>query len=283
MAKKKKYRVSSKPRVAAMNEYIYSDIKKDLAKEFKVNRPYKPKKIKKAQAMKGVTIRQGKPTKYGPKPDVKINTQYTARVSRGGKPMPNIIPKGIDPQKVTKEIKRSGYGVGEPMNTEGIGKKKFGIGREVKVKGKTRIMTGDKIGYQIANTKMDSQITPPKQGKMGGMYDYRKGQEASKKYPKGRTKDFPVYRGNQQPYKYGTSSPIKVNKKAISGTAKKAVLARGAKIAVKGASRLIPGVGTAMLVKDVYDITKWASKQPKVKKANKIYGTQANKIYKYNK
>ena len=53
----------------------------------------------------------------------------------------------------------------------------------------------------------------------------------------------------------------------MSATAKKALLARGARVAVKGASRLIPGVGTAMLVKDVVDITKWASKQPKVKKA----------------
>ena len=199
------------------------------------------------------------------------------------KPMPTTVAKGIDARKVTKEIKRSGYGVAEPMNTEGIGKKKFGIDRKVKVKGKTRTMTGDKIGYKIANTKMDSQITPPQQ-KLTSQFDYRKGQEASRKYPKGRTKNFPVYRGSKElPYKPGTSSPIKINKKVISGTAKKAVLARGAKIAAKGASRLIPGVGTAMLVKDVVDITKWASKQPKVKKASKIYGSQINKTYKYNR
>lgn len=257
MAKKKKYRVSSKPKVAAMNEYIYSDLKKDLAKEFKVNRPYKPKKIKKAQAMKGVTIRQGKPTKYGPKPDVKINTQYTARVSRGGKPMPNIIPKGIDAKAITKANKRAGIGIGEIIGTEGTSKKAFGIGREVKIKGKTRIMTGDVVGYNIKQASL-KEPTPPKQ-------------------------KVNLSAGKQQQYKYGTSSPVKLNKKVISGTAKKAVLARGAKIALKGASRLVPGVGTAMLVKDVYDITKWASKQPKVKKASKIYGSQINKTYKYNR
>ena len=60
----------------------------------------------------------------------------------------------------------------------------------------------------------------------------------------------------------------------------------GSKVVIKtiarGATRLIPGIGTAMLVKDVYDVTKWAMSQPerKIKGAN-IYGTvSSNNIYK---
>ena len=47
-----------------------------------------------------------------------------------------------------------------------------------------------------------------------------------------------------------------------------------AKIASKAASRLIPGIGTAMLVKDVYDFSKWAAKQPK--KTSKPYKYGSN-------
>ena len=54
------------------------------------------------------------------------------------------------------------------------------------------------------------------------------------------------------------------------------------KLAAKGASRLIPGVGTALLIKDIYDVNKWAMSQPKKKKKGaNIYGTvSSNKIYK---
>lgn len=54
------------------------------------------------------------------------------------------------------------------------------------------------------------------------------------------------------------------------------------KLAAKGASRLIPGVGTALLIKDVYDVTKWAASKPKKKKKDaNIYGTVSNNnIYK---
>ena len=42
MAKKRKtYKASSKPKVAAMNEYIYKNIRES---DYKVNRPGKPKK-----------------------------------------------------------------------------------------------------------------------------------------------------------------------------------------------------------------------------------------------
>ena len=54
------------------------------------------------------------------------------------------------------------------------------------------------------------------------------------------------------------------------------------KFAAKGATRLIPGIGTALLIKDVYDVNKWAMSQPKKKKKDaNIYGTvSSNNIYK---
>ena len=262
MSKKKKtYKVSNKPKVAAMNEYIYTDLKKDLAKKYTANRPYKPGKIKKAQRMKGVKVRQATTAD-------KVYDEFQRKGGKRGqfsyigknKQLPNVTPKGIDAKAITKANKRAGVGVGNIMNTESVSKAKFGIpkGKNPKIVKGVKKTVGDVVGYNVAKSA-ESTLPVAKQKVTG------------------------IYKGKQQPYKYGTSSPVKLNKKVISGTAKKAVLARGAKIAVKGASRLIPGVGTALLVKDVYDITKWASKQPKVKKASKIYGTQANKIYKYNR
>ena len=54
-------------------------------------------------------------------------------------------------------------------------------------------------------------------------------------------------------FKVGQYSPIDLSKasKALSPAARKAVM-QGAKIATKGATRLIPGVGTALLLKDDY-------------------------------
>ena len=53
MAKKKKtYKTSGKPKVAAMNEYIYKNLRES---DFKYNRPGKPKKLK---YTKGMTVRQ---------------------------------------------------------------------------------------------------------------------------------------------------------------------------------------------------------------------------------
>jgi hypothetical protein len=53
---------------------------------------------------------------------------------------------------------------------------------------------------------------------------------------------------------------------------------QGAKIATKGATRLIPGVGTALLLKDVYDVYNWATSQPKRKKKNTtLYGQKISK------
>ena len=65
-------------------------------------------------------------------------------------------------------------------------------------------------------------------------------------------------------------------------TGKKATGKAIVKLAAKGATRLIPGIGTALLIKDVYDVNKWAMSQPKKKKKDaNIYGTVSkNNIYK---
>jgi hypothetical protein len=78
-------------------------------------------------------------------------------------------------------------------------------------------------------------------------------------------------------YKAGAHSPIKIKNIKLSPAAKKALL-KGAKLATKGATRVIPGVGTAMLVHDAYKVTKWAMDQPKSNKKRKnIYGTNISK------
>jgi hypothetical protein len=229
MAKKKKtYKTSGKPKVAAMNEYIYNTLKDDLAKEYKVARPYKPKKIKKAQAMKGVTVRTASKAEQayyaykGPK---------FSRLPGASKPMPTIVPKGIDARINTKALKRAGYLTESAMGGEGISKAKFGIptkGKNPKIVKGVKRTVGDVIGYQTAKTA--ESTLPVAQQKLPGLV-----------------------KGKKPLYKMGTSSPVKLNKKVVSGTAKKALLKRGAKLAAKGASRLIPGVGTALLIKDVSD------------------------------
>lgn len=78
-------------------------------------------------------------------------------------------------------------------------------------------------------------------------------------------------------------TPSKEIAKTIGkATGKKATGKAIVKLAAKGATRLIPGVGTALLIKDVYDLNKWAASQPKKKKKGaNIYGTvSSNNIYK---
>jgi len=262
---KKKYKVSSKPKVAAMNEYIYTDLQKTLAKEYKVNRPYKPGKIKKAQqaARTGLKTYQASAAemarvKYkGPK--------FSKLPSAANKPLPNVIPKGISSQAVTKATKAAGYGFGNIMNTTSVSKAKFGIKGPTKIVKGIKKSSGDWLGYAEATFESSTESKLP----------------VAKQKIKSQISKKPLY-------KAGTYSPVnkkalKAASKPLSKTAKAALVARGAKVAAKGISRIIPGVGTALLAKDVYDITKWASKQPIVKKASKTYGTQANKYYKYNR
>tara|TARA_R100001510_G_scaffold14292_2_gene11462 strand:+ start:644 stop:1387 length:744 start_codon:yes stop_codon:yes gene_type:complete len=247
MAKKKKtYKVSSKPKVAAMNEYIYKNIRES---DFKVNRPGKPKKIYKQQLAKRTNLKV-----YKASPAELARSKYKgpkfSKLPGASKPMPTTVAKG--------------FKVGDPNYT-------------------VRKPYAPPKGYVAPSQMPVKEQKILKNFKPTGAF-YRETYKG-KKY----IKEYYEYTGKPKPkYKRGTSSPlnqkfIKQASKPMSATAKKALITRGAKVAVKGASRLIPGVGTAMLVKDVVDITKWASKQPKVKKASKIYGTQANKIYKYNR
>jgi hypothetical protein len=181
---KKRYRVSGRPKVAALNEYIYSNIRGDKIKATMVNRPYKPYKLRKAAAMKGVQV------KYGKIPPAK--SMYTKASKTGA----------IKASKVLPELR----------------------------------------------TNTIAEITR-------GSADPLKG------------------------YKPGQFSPINLRKasKALSPAARKAVM-QGAKIATKGATRLIPGVGTALLLKDVYDVYSWATSQPKRKKKNTtLYGQKISK------
>jgi len=248
MAKKKKtYKVSSKPKVAAMNEYIYKNIRES---DFKVNRPGKPRKLR---YTKGMTTRQATAAD-------KVYDEFQRKGGKRGafsyigknKPMPTTVAKG--------------FKVGD-----------INYNPKVQYAPEKGIATAESQ-IKVTQQRLKGPFKPT-----GKMVKVKEG----KKFV---NKPGSSYQPKLDPLKgyAGKSSPlnqkfIKQASKPMSATAKKALITRGAKVAVKGASRLIPGVGTAMLVKDVVDITKWASKQPKVKKASKIYGTQANKIYKYNR
>ena len=270
-SKKKNYKVSGKPRVAQMNEYIYTQIDK----------PKKPKLIgpkmkRKDYRMKGVEVKYDKSIKPG-KPmtarqmsaanaGISTNESFPSRGRTKGMSKNPVGSGEISNARRMKELKSqkaAGIGVGDIRNADSVSKAKFGIGKKVKMAdGTIRKMTGDTVGYKAANTKMDSQITPSKQ----------------------------KVKANPNPnkikgYKIGANSPVNLAKasKRLSPAAKRAIML-GAKAAGKGATRLIPVVGQVLLMKDIYDVNKWATSQPKKKKTNmKLYGTSINKSYKYNK
>ncbi len=268
--KKKTYKVSSKPKVAAMNEYIYNTLKDDLAKEYTANKPRKPKAVYKTQVAKrtNLKIMQGEPERYKPKPKVKTfreaGSKYgTGFKSKGGRPLPASTSfTKIDSRKTTKILKQAGYLTESALGGEGISKAKFGIpkGKNPTIKKGVKKTVGDVVGYKTA--KSAESTLDVAQQRLGGTQF----KPSSKKVTiydtdtKKRKVPGSKYVGGNQPlYKSGTSSPLnkKVIQKAskpLSHTAKKAVLARGAKLAAKGATRLIPGVGTAMLAKDVYNV-----------------------------
>jgi len=247
MAKKKKtYKTSGKPKVAAMNEYIYKNIRES---DYKVNRPGKPKKIYKEQVAQRTNLKV-----YKASPAELARSKYKGpKFSYIGKnkPMPTTVVKGFkvgDPNYIVKKPYAPPPEYVAPSQQPVTKQRLKGpfkpTGKMIKVK--------EGRGYKtVPETRYQPKLDPLK-----------------------------GYGGKSSPI---NQKFIKQASKPMSATAKKALLTRGAKVAVKGASRLIPGVGTALLVKDVYDVAKWASKQPKVKKTSKIYGTQANKIYKYNR
>lgn len=248
MAKKKKtYKVSSKPKVAAMNEYIYKNIRES---DYKVNRPGKPKKIYKQQIAQRTNLKV-----YKASPAELARSKYKgpkfSKLPGASKPMPTTVAKGFkvgDPRYVPKAPYAPSPDYVAPSQQPVTKQRLKGpfkpTGRIIKVK--------EGKGYKtVPETRYQPKLDPLK-----------------------------GYGGKSSPI---NQKFIKQASKPMSATAKKALLARGARVAVKGASRLIPGVGTAMLVKDVVDLTKWASKQPKSKKKDKIYGTSITKSYKYNR
>ena len=147
--------------------------------------------------------------------------------------------------------------------------------------GKKPIPKNPKVG-KILRDKYGSVITP--QTGVKTPYVPQKDYVPPSKLPVERQK---IKIGGADPlkgYKPGQFSPINLRKasKALSPAARKAVM-QGAKIATKGATRLLPGVGTALLLKDVYDVYNWATSQPKRKKKNiSLYGATISKQKKYN-
>lgn len=238
---KKRYRVSGRPKVAALNEYIYSNIRADKIKATMVNRPYKPYRLRKAAAMKGVQV------KYGKIPPAK--SMYTKASKTGAIKASKVLPELRT--NTIAEISKLGGGKKPIAKNPKIGK-----------------ILRDKYGSVITpQTGVKTPYVPPT--------DY----VPPSKLPVERQK---IKIGGADPlkgYKPGQFSPINLRKasKALSPAARKAVM-QGAKIATKGATRLIPGVGTALLLKDVYDVYNWATSQPKRKKKNTtLYGQKISK------
>ena len=238
---KKRYRVSGRPKVAALNEYIYSNIRADKIKATMVNRPYKPYRLRKAAAMKGVQV------KYGKIPPAK--SMYTKASKTGAIKTSKVLPELRT--NTIAEISRLGGGKKPIAKNPKVGK-----------------ILRDKYGSVITpQTGVKTPYVPPT--------DY----VPPSKLPVERQK---IKIGGADPlkgYKPGQFSPINLRKasKALSPAARKAVM-QGAKIATKGATRLIPGVGTALLLKDVYDVYNWATSQPKRKKKNTtLYGQKISK------
>ena len=115
-----------------------------------------------------------------------------------------------------------------------------------------------------------------------GSFKELKGAGVPKYKPTLTKKVTPVYKGNQVKQKFiGTKvTDIKSGKSVftpkgkVTQTGAKAAAKVVGKTVAKGASRLIPGLGTAMIAKDIYDFTKWAAKQPK--KSTKPYKYGSN-------
>ena len=179
--------------------------------------------------------------------------------------------------------------------------KKYGADY-AKRKGRNKVITTKLKGPAMADGTYMKKKFIPNQGKIVTMADQTitaKGTKGLKGAgvsgtisPKPKNIYSPVYTGTpgvSQTYtgvnvtnpttgvtKFTSSSEI--NKTIAKATKGKAIV----KVAAKGASRLIPGIGAAMIAKDVYDVNKWAMSQPKKKKKDaNIYGTvSSNKIYK---
>lgn len=271
-SKKKNYKVSNKPRVAQMNEYIYTQI--DKPKKPKLVGPKMKRKDYKMRNVKVTydkTIKRGKPMTAAQMSSanagISTNESFPSKGRTKGMSKNPVGSGEISNTKRMNALKaqqKAGIGIGDIRNAEdSVSKAKFGIGKKVKMAdGTIKKMTGDVVGHKMANAKSDSNITPPKQKVKA-----------------------PANPNKIKGYKIGANSPINLAKASnrLSPAAKRAIIL-GAKVAGKGATRLIPVVGQVLLMKDIYDVNKFASSLPKQKKTKmKLYGTSINKSYKYNK
>ncbi len=240
-SKKKNYKVSSKPRVAQMNEYIYTQIDK----------PKKPKLIgpkmkRKDYKMRGVEVKYDKNIKPGKPMTARQMSAANAGISTN---------ESFPSRGRTKGMSKNPVGSGEISN-----KKRMA---QLKSQRKAGIGIGQPEPSQYKTNPSESQLPVEKQ----------------------KIKSHSKPKGQVGGYKYGAHSPVNLAKasKRLSPAAKRAIML-GAKVAGKGATRLIPVVGQVLLMKDIYDVNKYASSLPKKKKTNmKLYGTSINKSYKYNK
>jgi len=240
---KKKYKVSNKPKVAQMNEYIYTDLKKDLAKKHMVNRP---RMFKKDYAKKGVEVKFDKNIKRG-----KPMTAAQRRAAEAGIPTnTTFVPK---------------------TRQKGLSKNPVGLGEISQKRAKALRAAQKKAGIGIGQPEPSQYKTNPSPSQ----------QPVSRQ----KIKTPQPAKGQIGGYKYGANSPVNLAKasKRLSPAAKRAVML-GAKVATKGATRLVPVVGQVLIAKDIYDVNKYASSLPKKKKSKmKLYGTSINKSYKYNR
>lgn len=240
-SKKKNYKVSGKPKVAQMNDYIYTQLDK----------PKKPKLVgpkmkRKDYKMRGVEVKYDKSIKRGKPMTAKQMSAANAGISTN---------ESFPSRGRTKGMSKNPVGSGEISN-----KKRMA---QLKSQRKAGIGIGQPEPSQYKTNPSESQIEVKKQ----------------------KIKSHSKPKGQIGGYKYGANSPVNLAKasKRLSPAAKRAIIS-GAKVATKGATRLIPLVGQTLFIKDMYDVNKWATSQPKKKKTNmKLYGQSINKSYKYNK
>jgi hypothetical protein len=241
--------------MAKKKNYVVSEIPKVAqTNEYiytQIDKPKKPKLIgpkmkRKDYRMKGVEVKYNKNIKRG-----KPMTAAQIRAAEAGIPTnTTFVPK---------------------TRQKGLSKKPVGSGEISREKTQRLIKSQRQAGIGIGQPEPSAYKVAPSESQLP--------------VERQKIKSYTKPKGEIGGYKYGANSPINLAKasKRLSPAAKRAIIT-GAKVASKGATRLIPVVGQVMIAKDIYDVSKWATSQPKKKKTKmKLYGTSINKSYKYNR
>lgn len=215
-----------------------------------------------AQTNEYIYTQLEKPKLVGPKMKRKDYKMRNVKVVQGKRvPYSAKEPSFLSTNTITEQ-KRLSKGLSKkPVGTPQISQEKTRKARKSQIKAGIGIGQPEPSAYKVAPS--ESQLPVERQ----------------------KIKSYTKPKGEIGGYKYGANSPINLAKasKRLSPAAKRAIIT-GAKVASKGATRLIPVVGQVMIAKDVYDANKWATSQPKKKKTKmKLYGTSINKSYKYNR